>query len=220
MKPPILITGCARSGTSLTAGVVDICGAFGGSLRPGGTPNPKGMFENNEIIQDIIKPYLDSIGMDKMGQDPLPKLEDLVPYPKLKEKVENVMMGDGYECGPWYFKGAKTCLIWPLWHKAFPKAKWIIVRRDALSIARSCMNTSFMRAFSNVEGWLDWVKLHETRFNEMHKAGLDIKEIWPEEAIQGNLSWLQMLIEELGLDWKDKEVKEFITPEYWHYDLS
>ena len=32
MKDPILITGCARSGTSMIAGVINICGAFGGDM--------------------------------------------------------------------------------------------------------------------------------------------------------------------------------------------
>lgn len=220
MIPPILITGCARSGTSLTAGIVDICGAFGGNLRPGGTPNPKGMFENNEIIQDIIKPYLISIGADRLGQHPLPKMGDIQPYPDLKEQIEDVIVQDGYKNGPWYFKGAKVCLIWQIFHEAFPDAQWVIVRRDALSIARSCINTSFMKAYNTVDDWLCWVKIHEGRFIDMKVAGLNIKEVWPEEAIKGDLSWFRALIEDLELSWDQKKIEEFIEPEYWHYGVS
>jgi hypothetical protein len=56
MKDPILITGAARSGTSMTAGVINICGAFGGVLSGPNKNNKKGMFENNRIRQDIAKP--------------------------------------------------------------------------------------------------------------------------------------------------------------------
>jgi hypothetical protein len=70
MRPPILITGCARSGTSMTAGIVHICGAFGGRMS-GPTPNNrKGMFENEEVRNQIVKPYLSSIGADPLGQKP------------------------------------------------------------------------------------------------------------------------------------------------------
>ena len=53
-QSPILVTGCARSGTSLVAGIVNICGAFGGVTRPGNPANEKGLFENISI-QEIDK---------------------------------------------------------------------------------------------------------------------------------------------------------------------
>ena len=43
MKNPIIITGCARSGTSLTAGVINICGAGGGEMSGATIYNKKGM---------------------------------------------------------------------------------------------------------------------------------------------------------------------------------
>ena len=68
----ILITGCARSGTSLVAGIINLCGAFGGKMRPPNVNNKKGMFENTVITQNIVKPFLKSIEADTMGQNPLP----------------------------------------------------------------------------------------------------------------------------------------------------
>ena len=40
---PILITGAARSGTSMSAGVVSLCGAWGGELSGPNVYNKKGM---------------------------------------------------------------------------------------------------------------------------------------------------------------------------------
>ena len=61
ISPPILLTGCARSGTSLTAGIVNLCGAFGGIMSGPNRNNAKGMFENSKIRNTIIKPYLQKI---------------------------------------------------------------------------------------------------------------------------------------------------------------
>lgn len=212
----ILITGCARSGTSLVAGIIAKCGAFGGKVT-GSTPlNKKGQFENEYIRDNITKPYLSSIGADPLGQDPLPTAESLKPYPELRRHVEHQLTEEGYKRGRWYYKGAKLCLYWQLWHEAFPLAKWIIVRRDPRDIAQSCLHTNFMRAYRNEEGWLQWVDAHLDRFTEMHQNDLDIREVWPEGIVQGYLADIQDIVKWAGLEWAKRECSEFITPELYH----
>ena len=44
MKEPILITGCARSGTSMVAGIINMSGAFGGVMAGPNKNNQKGNF--------------------------------------------------------------------------------------------------------------------------------------------------------------------------------
>ena len=39
--------------------------------------------------------------------------------------VQKIMHRHGWKEGPWFYKGAKACLMWPMWHDAFPDAKWI-----------------------------------------------------------------------------------------------
>lgn len=220
-REPILITGAARSGTSLCAGVVHICGAWGGKLAGATKYNRKGMFENSTIRNEVVKPYLREIGCDPLGQDPLPNI-DLIKdacvllTAKWRNKVIDIMKGQGYPGGPWFYKGAKMCLMWPLWHTAFPQAQWIIVRRDSEDIVTSCLKTSFMRAFRTRSGWLQWVAEHEKRFEEMYDAKLKIQEVWPQRAINGDLTQMQMVINNLGLDWKFDKVKEFVEPSLWH----
>lgn len=227
MKPPILITGAARSGTSMVAGVINICGAFGGNMSGPNHNNQKGMFENAKIRNEIVKPYLRSIGVDPLGQYPLPNIKT-IPIPNdLKDRVEGVMKEQGYSTGPWMYKGAKMCLTWPMWHHAFPDAKWIIVRRRTPDIIRSCMKTGFMKAFqisgnqkavgaSSAEtGWLWWVHQHEDRFYEMITEGLNCKVIWPQRMLEGDYSQIYEMLEWLGLEWKT-EVLEFIDPKLWH----
>ena len=226
MKPPILITGAARSGTSMVAGIINLCGAYGGHMSPGNKYNEKGMFENHAIRQGVLKPYLRSINADPLGQYPLPKTANLTIQTDLNQRVEHIMQHEGYTSGPWMYKGAKMCLTWPAWHYAFPDAKWIIVRRKTSDIVNSCMHTGFMKAYSNpmiqkkvhvsseAEGWKWWVRQHEKCFVEMIEAGMNIKIIWPERMLSGDYSQIYEMLEWLGLEWK-KEIVDFIEPKLW-----
>lgn len=214
MIDPIFVTGCARSGTSMTAGILHLCGAFGGEMSGPTKNNKRGMFENAKIRDTILKPYLTVIGVDPMGQDPLPDIDNLQPMDGLRDQVEGTMKEQGYKNGVWFYKGAKLCLIWPIWHEAFPEAKWVIVRRKDEDIIYSCMQTAFMRAFDKEEDWQGWVDIHKKRFEEMKKAGLDICEVWPTKFVEGNFTEIQSVVAELGLEWNDS-VEDFIEPSLW-----
>lgn len=214
-KPPILITGIARSGTSMVAGIVNICGAFGGEMSGPNLNNQKGMFENFKIRDKVIKPYLRDVGADPLGQDPLPDT-DHIPIPSdWRKRVEDVFEGQGYKEGPWFYKGAKMVLMWPVWDYAFPNAKWIIVRRRSTDIVDSCMKTSFMRSFQNREGWYKWIREHEKRFAQMYEAGLNLHVVWPERIIHGDYTQMYQLIDWLGLTYKPQEITSFIEPKLW-----
>jgi hypothetical protein len=223
MTDPILVTGCARSGTSLTAGIISRCGAFGGDTAGPTTNNKRGMYENTDIRNGIIKPYLRSIGADPRCQKPLPKMADVLATCKdvdyihsWNNRIRKVMKKHGYKGGPWYYKGAKMCLMWPLWRYAFPTAKWVIVRRKKEDIVNSCLKTGFMSAYQNKEGWGNWVDTHLIRFEEMKSFGLNIFEIWPQDMISGDLVDIRLCIKEfLGLEWNEKEVLNFISPALW-----
>jgi len=227
MPDPILITGAARSGTSMVAGSVCKCGAFGGNMRGPNKNNAKGMYENVRIINNIVKPYLRKINVDPLGQYPLPDIRSLPIPADLRDRVQNEIIADGYTGGPWFYKGAKLCLIWPVWHYAFPDAKWIIVRRKPSDIANSCCKTGFMAAFrksyvrkyvnveNEFEGWKWWVRQHHKRFMEMNDVGVNMKFVWPDRMVRGDYRQLYDTIEWLGLKWNEKAVLEFIDPKLW-----
>jgi hypothetical protein len=227
MEQPILITGAARSGTSLVAGITNICGAFGGDMYGKNCYNEKGMFENKELRDKIVKSYLRSIQADPMGQYPLPDVYALPKMASLRSKIENAMRRQGYKDGHWMYKGAKMPHIWPVFHEAFPEAKWVIVRRKTDDIINSCLKTGFMSAFGSGkiqkavgaqttrEGWEWWVNEHQKRFEEMLGAGLNAQIVWPERMVDGDYSEIKGLINWLALEWKEGEVRKFIEPKLW-----
>ena len=214
-KAPIIISGCARSGTSMVGGIINICGAFGGKMSGPNKNNAKGMFENAYIRDQVEKPYLRSIDMDPLGQKPLPETEHINIPTDWRRSVEKVMLTEGYTEGPWFYKGAKACLIWPVWHYAFPNAKWIIVRRRSADIATSCLNTSFMHKRTTYAEWIEWINHHEKKFVEMIETGVNVKQIWPDRMVRGDYSQVCEAIEWLGLTWRSQEVMEFIEPKLW-----
>ena len=199
----------------MTAGIIDICGAFGGNTAPANPNNKKGMFENRRVVNDHVKPYLSAMGFDPMGQNPLPDINKLQPFHTLRAKIEKIFKEDGYQDGPWYYKGAKMCLIWPVFKAAFPDAKWVIVRREDRAIVHSCMRTGFMKKHETEAGWQSWVDVHKQRFTEMHTGGLQVREVWPSRFIDGDYQEVKDLIDWLGLDWNDQEVKKFVDPKLY-----
>ncbi len=210
----ILITGTARSGTSMTAGIVSLCGAFGGKMRE--TKSKRIVFENEDICKHVIRPYLKSIGADPKGQKPLPKLKDLIPIPNLRERVEEFLYRQRYEGQQVFYKDPKLALMWPLWHKAFPKARWVLVRRKDEDIIYSCMRTGFMLGYKTKRGWQSWINVYKRRFERMRDQGLFIREVWPTKFIEGDFGEIQACIKWLGLKWEDQAVRDFIRPELFY----
>lgn len=206
--PPILITGIPRSGASMIAGVINICGAFGGEMS-----GYKGINENDEIKEILEKPFLAGMDVDEMGQYPLPESKNMKIPMDWKEMVSKTMESQGYQDGPWFYKSSRAALLWPVWHHAFPRAKWLIIRRRTGDIIESCIKTGYMKAFKNKEkrkaigvdkeegGWLWWVHEYERRFVEMITEGLDCKVIYPERLVHGDYSQLYEAMDWLRLPW-------------------
>ena len=212
----------------MVAGIVHLCGAFGGKMSGPTRYNQQGMFENKEIRNYLEKKWLKGEKYDTMGQQPLPEIGHCREVaPKMAESwqanVENIMCKHGYVHGPWFYKGTKMCLMWPIWAAAFPEARWLIVRRSDKEIVQSCVRTGFMRAFRDMVGWLWWVDQHKQRFQEMMEASLTIREVWAEKIVRGELKEIREAIDWLGLEWNEKAVIDFVAPSLWgqgKYDVQ
>lgn len=225
---PILITGAARSGTSMVGACVHLCGAFKGDTVGPGKYNRKGMYENHALREKVVKPILMKMGVDRRGQYPLPNTDDVIIPQKFKENVLSILKQQGWTPDqPWMYKCAKMSLIWPVWQYAFPNSKWVIVRRKTSDIVNSCMRTGFMTAFGNQkvqeyvgvdnerDGWIWWVRKHEDKFVEIINAGLNVQMVWPERMVNADYEQMMHTMEWLGLTWNGSAVSEFIEPKLW-----
>lgn len=199
-RPLILITGCARSGTSLTAQVLEACGAKLGRVND--------LYEHTGVRDELVKPFLSSIGADPLGQSSLP--EDGYRFPgDWPERVEAQLgAADTY-------KGAKMALVWPLWRAAFPQARWVICHRNAHDIAASCMRTRFMQAFDTQEDWREWALRYKERLTDLQRA-VEHVAVWPQDAIIGDAEVYRPVVEHCGLTWNREAVQAVIHPNAWH----
>ena len=207
VNTPILVTGIERSGSSLVARIIEMCGAFTGETTP--------MCENKRIKKFVDQYYSDTLQIDTRGQYPLPDFDKLALPFGWKKKITRLLKEENYtENKPWMYKGSRVAQLWPIWDFAYPNAKYIIVRRRTGDVIESCLKTGFMDAYSSSrildeigvqnerDGWLWWVHEHEKMFVAMIEKGLNCKVIWPERMLDGNFQQIHEMLHWLDLPWK------------------
>ncbi len=216
---PIFVLGLPRSGTSMIAGALGICGAWLGRTVPGGGPeNPRGFFEHTVLRERVNKQILENLGCDPLGVRKLPGLKQIPDLPDFHGTIREVLENDQYTgTQPWLFKDAKLSLLWPLYLRTFPLSRWIIVRRDSNEIVNSCINTSFMAQHStDPDSWYPWIDQYLLRLDRLKQTTNRWHEIWPGKLVSGDMQPLQGLVEDLQLNWNPDEISRFINKDYWH----
>ena len=214
-RSPIFVVGVPRSRTSMTTAIISLCGAWcGNNFYQPDHANPKGYYEHRGIKDKILKPLLAEAGFDPLGQNPLPPRD----FPKdaypddLAGSVYDIIGQDEYDGSPWIYKDTKMLLCWQVWHRAFPDAKWVMVRRDQDDIINSCLRTNFMTAYNSRDGWAGFITEHLQRFQDMKNAGIELYEISSDDIVQGNFNNLRNMIKWLGFEWNERAIKDFIIP--------
>jgi len=216
---PVFVLGLPRSGTSMIAGSLSLCGAWTGSTIPGvAGENPHGFFEHGTIREGIVKQLLRQMGSDPAGVTKLPAVNLGVSVPGLADVFRHAITADGYANDrPWLYKDAKLTLLWPVIANAFPQATWVIVTRDRQSIIDSCLNTSFMRQHSNdISFWEKFIDEYQHRIGMLQHSGRRVLEIRAEDPISGNFEPLQELAGQLCLTFDRDKVTAFVSPADWH----
>jgi len=219
---PILVTGLPRSGTSLVAGSLQACGAWLGKTLAGNTANPEGYFENAAIREGLVKAILLQAQADPLGVRELPALSALPLQPSLGGQVLNLLMQQGYTgAETWLYKDAKLSLLWPLWRRVFPFARWVLVRRQPEDIIASCLRTDFMRQHSqDSEFWAGWVRAYEQRLDMLKACGAWWREVEAAQLLSEGALALRPLVDELDLEWNAAKVEALIKPRHWHAPVA
>ncbi|MBT3401782.1 MAG: sulfotransferase, partial [Rhodospirillaceae bacterium] len=190
---PILVTGMARSGTSMVAGLLALSGAWVGRTLAGDAHNPKGYFENLALREGVCKRLLQALGCDPLGIGKLPALDALPKVDGLTAPILAVLEKQGYDgkC-PWLFKDAKMALLWPIWRDAFPAARWVVVRRDEAGVVASCLRTPFMCQHSEDPAfWRTVIAAYRARLDALVEwgaaSGARVYEVGADALVAGDL---------------------------------
>jgi len=219
LQVPVFVTGIERSGSSIIARILSLCGGFTGDVN--------NMYRNIKI-GELVNGYYISFGINPNGQFPLPDTEMILIPSDWRKRVENILFEQKYDGSKiWIYKDSRLCQIWPIWNYAFPNARWIIVRRRTGDIIDSCQQTDYMNAYKNEriqksigvdntrDGWLWWVHRHEKLFVEMIENGLNCKIVWPERMVYGDYHQIYEVLDWIGLSW-NKDLINIIDPLLWN----
>ena len=222
-KAPIFITGAGRSGTSMIAGLFNKAGMWVGECVNASPDNPKGFFENKRLRDGLIKPILSTHGFDRMGRDPVPEKSLDFDSTDLVGLVKEHLDSDGYMYQmPWGFKDGKLLLMWEAFHKRFPAARWILVRRNKDDIVQSCMNTDFMNSGAhgkvtrNKEFWDNWVDRYiQAMENLKNDQSVEWYEVNTDSVVSGDYLHLGQAFEACDLFATDENIRNFVDPLLW-----
>ncbi|MGB0684551.1 MAG: sulfotransferase [Magnetovibrionaceae bacterium] len=214
-RPPILITGLPRSGTSLVTGLLGTAGLWLGRTVPGGSENPTGFFEHEALREQVQKRILKRLGGDAGGVRRLPRLDSLPELPALKSHVEDLLAKDGWTPDRrWGFKDAKLSLTWPIWHRAFPEALWVIVRRPRAAVIQSCLRTSFMKEHSTDPAfWDSFVDAYLKRLEALKRSDARWVEVFADDAAEGRFAALEDIARRAGLSWDEQAARSLLRPD-------
>jgi len=213
-EKPILITGCPRSGTSLVAGVLRLCGVFSGKVDK--------MNENIRIREKIIKPFMVTQYWDKEGAV-LPDIGrvnniELIGRPRIR----GVLNVEGYNgTGQWMYKDCRIAVLYPVWQKMFPGAVFVVVRRRVDDIVASCYKTGWMQSYETEQGWRNMAAGYIDRFEQMEKSGLKVVNIQPDLMIDGNYEQIKnLVINHTGCNFDEDKIKQYIEPRLWRKEAQ
>ena len=205
MIDPILITGAARSGTSLVANIIHHAGAKGGdvSVNPIPGEQPTGFYENEELTTRVSKSILFDLGFDPRGVKKIP--DHNVPTFDVSVQVFNIARKQGITVGDvWYLKIIKGLLLYRTYLRSFPNSQWVLVRREPDGIIQSCMLASFMVGRETANEWADYVRHYTRMMIRLKRECPQVREVWYEKLLAGEHDEIESVLGWLGLDY-DKE---------------
>ena len=184
-----------RSGSSLVAGLLAGHGVWVGETRPPDRWNRSGYFENTELKQALIRRF----GRDWLGA-----------FPQAGEgwpgEVARILKAQGYETGPWAFKGG--AFYWQVWQPFDPV--FIKVWREPGAILRSYRRCRFLNKYTE-----DQVARIVAR---QHRAMARIHgpDIVADDVAACRADAFRPALESLGIVFDNVVFEAFVTPDLWN----
>lgn len=224
---PIIIAGAATSGLGLMAEILNEHGLYSNAHRYDGFWKSKHSQTmggiNSDILRQVMRPLFASLKCDSHAQTRLPTYEQRHSFTVMQRKALRTqvhsILGDWFydsrlwKAGQPFICSGKIALIWPLWSKAFPDAKWLLMRRESSEIIKACETASVMKR-NTIAGydWQHWLDQHEECFQEMldPENNLDIREVHFEKIIKKDFDELHSVFEWLDIELSEKKVKNVL----------
>jgi len=158
----VCVLGMSRSGTSLTAQVLNVLGVDLGApeelMKPAEGNNPAGFWEH-EGIAGLNEDILLSLGSaERQGWRHPPELpegwERDARLERHRREAE-AMLRESFADSPlWGWKDPRNCLTLPFWQQLVPEMRYVICVRNPLDVAASLGARDGMRREESLRLWL------------------------------------------------------------------
>jgi len=136
---PVCIAGMHRSGTSMVAHMLNLCGLYLGEeqdLQPPGPANPEGFWENSRF-SEINEQILQAIGLAwDLPFTAAPGWEATAAIQPLRATARALIEEFKYS-EPWGWKDPRNSLTLPFWKSLLPGLRLVICLRSPAEVAQS-----------------------------------------------------------------------------------
>lgn len=176
-RPTVLcVLGMSRTGTSLTARVLNLAGVYLGAedellggdlhhltgegaavLEKAGKANPEGFWEHYRLMR-LNERILKTLGGN--WRDPPPFVAGWEASTELDAEREEAraMLAESFTGhNPWGWKDPRNCLTLPFWQKLLPGMRYVICLRNPADVATSLQRRDGMSLDEGVELWLTYL---------------------------------------------------------------
>lgn len=200
MIDPIIVLGPPRSGTSMVAGIFAAHGVWTGVCRAADMTNQKGFFEGLAVKRVVLDVHGAIVNRGIVARR----------EPGFRSKIENAIRADGYESGPWLWKGSS--LYAPAWYEFSPT--WVCCQRDLDGIFRSCRGTWHLDPGMSDGRLREIIALHYQIMEGLNRA------LWIDTdalAMDGDLREIRDALSAGGISPDDDLIRSFVNPTLWHF---
>lgn len=160
--PPVVVLGMHRSGTSLTARLLQDMGWYLGEAADLLGPredNPEGFFERADVqvLNDTVLERLDASWDAPPGPEEFGPLLDSRLEKELDELLSSLRAAAGDR--PFAIKDPRLCVVWPLWARHLPADVTLVLTvRDPVEVARSLYARDHMPLHLGLALWENYVR--------------------------------------------------------------
>jgi hypothetical protein len=152
----VCIIGTPRSGTSLTARILNLAGVYLGpesEMRPASAWNPKGFWENRDVVA-LNRRLLKSLDRDGLAPPKLPagwaSSEALTGEREDAQALLAKTFG-GHRL--WGWKEAGGTLVLPFWQQLLPQMRYVICLRNPVDVVASAERIEGLSASEALAAW-------------------------------------------------------------------
>lgn len=214
-KKTVVVLGVARSGTSVTAGILKIIGVDMGPDVITGSWNPRGDFEDQEFAK-LSREILSSIGINYYKSLPTPEKvkEILKKRGEFEDKIKRLILEKSNNKSIWGWKLPATPLIIELFLPYLINPHFVVVFRNPLKTANSLVRHAKIDFFHS----LRLINFYQRKIVDFLEKYPNLPRIYIafEDIITDPIREAKRLADFLDLELTESEIEKinnFVVPE-------